>query len=467
MYKHIFFYTILSATLFSCKHEAEKNTGTQQSAVAEQPADTVTNITTFVPRAITPPINGVKPQVEIKTVQASKGDTLLFSTGSIIIVPANALADQNGKPVNGVCQVLFEEYLDPAAILLSGIPMITEENGKSYPFTSAGMFTIRATSGGKPLTIAAGKTIEVKQATSDQKGSYDFFKFNEAEKHWEKTGKTDPEKNTLSKEVEASQDDKPVKPVLKNEKSFTFDMNINTEDFPEFKSMQNVVWQSAKEKGFPDAEKDQDKIFNTLWYNIELKPYKKDQSKYILLLSNDKESYRTVIIPTLEQKEYDKAMESFNQKMKAYEANKGTEQMRRETQRVGAEIVRSMQLSAFGIYNHDVICRMGGTPAVCKALFKQTGNKYFVPFKAFLISKTSNTIIQYGTEGYDTYENFSYDTNDKYGILTLDNKGNVGVVSVKEFETGKQTNGQSAFSVTPYQGKIATSEDLRKVLMKM
>ena len=466
MYKHIFFYTILNVTLFSCTHETEKNSVPQQSAVIEKAVDT-TATAAFVPRAITPPIDDVKPQAEIKTVQAGKGDTLLFSTGSIVIVPANALADQNGKAVSGACQVVFEEYLDPAAILLSGIPMVTEENGKSYPFTSAGMFTIHATSGGKALTIASGKMIEVKQATSDQKGSYDFFKFNEVEKHWEKTGKTDPEKNTMSKEIAPMQDHKPVKPVLKNDKSFTFDMNINTEDFPEFKSMQNIVWQSAKEKGFPDAEKDQDKIFSTLWYNIELKPYKKDQSKYILQLSNDKESYRTVIIPTLEQKEYDKAMENFKTNMKEYEANKTTEIQKRETQRIGAEIVRTMQLSAFGIYNHDVICRMGGTPVVCKALFKKNKDVFFTPAKAFLISKTSNTIIQYGINGYDTYENFSYDPNDKYGILTLDTKGNVGVVSVKEFESAKQNKAESSFTVAPYAGKISSADDLRKILLKM
>ena len=103
-------------------------------------------------RVISPAIDGIDIPLSEYSVSASAGDTLYYSSGSIIIFPANSFVDKKGRVVSGDVQVRYREFSNPVDFYLSGIPMDYEDAGKHYTFESSGMAEILAFRGSKKFS---------------------------------------------------------------------------------------------------------------------------------------------------------------------------------------------------------------------------------------------------------------------------------------------------------------------------
>jgi hypothetical protein len=71
------------------------------------------------------------------TFRAEEGDTLYHASGSIFLLPPNALVDKEGKLVEGNVRITYREFSDPLHFFMSGIPMSYDYAGTSYVFESS------------------------------------------------------------------------------------------------------------------------------------------------------------------------------------------------------------------------------------------------------------------------------------------------------------------------------------------
>ena len=100
-------------------------------------------------------------------VTAEQGGTYQYPSGTTFHIPANAVKDENGKLVSGEFDIHYTEYRNQADIALSGIPMTyLGKDNLNYNFTSKGMYEIRGSQNGKPLTLVKPITVDFNATNS-------------------------------------------------------------------------------------------------------------------------------------------------------------------------------------------------------------------------------------------------------------------------------------------------------------
>ncbi len=107
------------------------------------------------------------------------------ATGTRVRVPAGALVDANGKPVNGPVHLRLREYRTLADFLASGIPMHFTDGRGSFFFNSGGMFEVRVEQDGQALAMASGRTYEVEFSPTHRLTDANLFYLNEQSGQWE------------------------------------------------------------------------------------------------------------------------------------------------------------------------------------------------------------------------------------------------------------------------------------------
>jgi hypothetical protein len=128
-------------------------------------------------------------------VNAGEGDTLLFSSGSRIIVPPGIWVDSTGKKITGNVNIRYREFSRAGDVFLAGIPMAYDTAGKKETFITAGMFEIRAYQEKYEIFIAKEKSLQVQMASSDADANYNFYYLDEGAKNWKYIGYDKPTEN--------------------------------------------------------------------------------------------------------------------------------------------------------------------------------------------------------------------------------------------------------------------------------
>ena len=139
---------------------------------------------------VKPPISTVDVPYTDYSVDASKGDTVVYRSGSIILFPPNAFVDENGKPIEGNVQVKYREFADPVDFFLSGIPMDYDSGGVHYNFESAGMCDIRAFKDGEPVYVNKAAKPEINIATQNSDLAQNLYYLDTVSKKWINRGKS-------------------------------------------------------------------------------------------------------------------------------------------------------------------------------------------------------------------------------------------------------------------------------------
>lgn len=156
---------------------------------------------------VQPPLADVAPHTHVFTCNPVAGDTLLAEDGTTIVLPAQALVDAAGVPVNRTVEVHYTPVNDRASLLASGIPMSYSEPGAAVQeqFESAGMFELRAFVDGEPVFIAPDKALQVSAPSNNGETDFGRFFLNEDTGSWEYTGVSqvtdNPRRAQLAKEV--------------------------------------------------------------------------------------------------------------------------------------------------------------------------------------------------------------------------------------------------------------------------
>lgn len=117
------------------------------------------------------------------TVSTEKGGTFSYASGTTITVPANAVTYADGTPVKGNFELQYREFRNPAEIVLSGIPMIYQQKGTPYNFSSVGMYELRGNQNGKELNLQ--KPITVDFNCTKVVDDADFYQLDDKSGQWE------------------------------------------------------------------------------------------------------------------------------------------------------------------------------------------------------------------------------------------------------------------------------------------
>jgi len=289
----------------SCKEEAKKEVKAPEAIATES--------------FIKPPLQGADVPYHDYTVDAAKGDTLIYHTGSIILFPPNAFVDETGKPVTGNVQVKYREFTDPIDLFLSGIPMQYDSAGAAYQFESSGMFDIRAFKDGKPVFVNQANKPEINLATSNTDNKHSLYFLDTVQKKWITKGgmsiidrrrskNTDKISIPLGKEILVE----PVKPLKASNNSPVLKIEIDPSSFREFAIYYNVRFQ-VDERKTPFNVKDTAEE----WNNLELLKGS-DPGSYMAKFSNARKIALYAVKPVFQGEDYNKAIEVFEKEYALY-----------------------------------------------------------------------------------------------------------------------------------------------------
>ena len=273
---------------------------------------------------INPPIKSADVPFQDYNIDASRGDTLLYPSGSILLFPPNAFVDKAGNVVNGNVQVKYREFSTPIDFFLSGIPMQYDSAGISYTFESSGMCDVRAFKDGVPVFVNPKNKPEINLVTDNDNVAQNLYYLDTTNQKWCNKGKSNIMDLGKSKTTVISPDlfdnnvreiIKPVKPSKVEGDMPIIKVVIDPLSFKELMAYDNLKFQlDKKENHFNPADA------KVEWSDFKLS--KGDRSGlYKINFINKNKSVVYNARPVLEEKDYDKAIKVFDNQMAVYKSD--------------------------------------------------------------------------------------------------------------------------------------------------
>lgn len=418
------------------------------------------------------PLKDVETPFQEYKVNAQKGDTLIYQTGSIILFHPSSFVDAKGAIVEGEVRVRYREFFSPVDYYLSGIPMVYDSSGSQYVFKSTAMFELVAAQNGIPVYVNQQQKPEVHIARNSTEPSNLYF-LDTIGKKWIYKGTTVVTKvpdNASDKETSNNVPNanvpllEPVKPEKATNSSPIIKIVVDSASFKELVVYNNLKFQlDVKEKNFNPKDADEE------WSNVVLHKGK-TKGNYIVKFSNSKRAVEYNAKPVLEGADYEKALKVYEQKRKEYDKkykerlvkedkdrkqyiadsikhqkiaaenqrieeenqriyklNKLIEARNREVERQNEIIIRenkrrkeadqygrivtSFRIDRFGISNCDVAKMPNAFPIVAE-FFDEQGNKLSINFVAVFYKNYNGILRQNG----DTLKFLPGDENMIFGV---------------------------------------------------
>ncbi|MCX6293961.1 MAG: hypothetical protein NT127_06675 [Sphingobacteriales bacterium] len=278
--------------------------------------------TNTVAKFVNPPIKQADVPFTDYTVDASKGDTIMYSSGSVLLFPPDAFVDKNGNVVKGDVKIKYREFSNPVDQFLSGIPMDYDSGGVKYTFESAGMCDIQAFKNGEPVFVNKNSKPEINLATSNIDPAQNLYYLDTVSQQWVNRGKSEilvmgksnvVVKSPIAEEIEVS---KPVQPYKVDEELPIIKVTIDSGSFAELMAYNNLKFQLDKSENRFNGE--DSKI---IWDDIKLKKGSQ-YGMYNIQFSKASEkinkSVEYKVRPVLEEKDYAKAIRIYDNQLKKY-----------------------------------------------------------------------------------------------------------------------------------------------------
>jgi hypothetical protein len=281
--------------------------------------------TKITERFVNPPIPTADIPFTDYSVDAAKGDTIMYASGSVLLFPKDAFVDKNGKVVKGKVNIKYREFSNPADQFLSGIPMGYDSAGVHYTFESAGMCDIQAFKDGQPVFVNKNSKPVINIASQNKDIAQNLYYLDTVTGQWINRGKSEilevgkKEIAIVSPKPSESNIAKPVKPSLLDESLPIIKILIDTNSFEELKAYHHLQFQLDKTETRFDPE-----ASYISWSDIKLKKGDK-HGMYIIKFTSaygDKnKSVEYKVRPVLSEKDYANAILLYDKQMSVYEKN--------------------------------------------------------------------------------------------------------------------------------------------------
>lgn len=455
---------------------------------------------------VNPPFKDVIIPFAEYSFLAEDGDTIFYKTGSIILIPPNALVDINGNLITGEVKITYREFSDPIDFFISGIPMEYDSVNTEYILESSGMCEINAYKDNVPVYVNPKIKPEINFATKNNNASHNLYFLDTIQKNWNNKGKDiitilDTQPNTQADKETAIRyiSTPPTKPIKATGENPVFSIVIEPGSAPELQAYNNLKFEIDKdEKNYSPKDGDIE------WEDVKIEKGNK-AGTYIVSFIKEKRKVSYITRPVFEGKDYDEALKVFEKKDKEYhqllasrltkEKNeKRIKAMQSQNEKIQEEnekiaklnlliearnkqieeynkqqkekekslpintlIIRTFQIDGFGIWNTDEPILKQGIHLLAK--FKDKSGKQIVLDNITVVYKGFNGICRYFDANIITNpnsDNMIWSVLDgKFVYLTYDEFNNCKInTNTKEF----------TFEMNVYPDKITSSEDLKKVV---
>jgi len=395
--------------------------------------NTQSTITTAKPIAsmVKPPFRSVDVAFTTFTVNPTKNDSFTVSSGSRILIPKGALIDSLGFPVTEACDISYREFMGPAEILASGIPMAFKNTAANLnrQFVSAGMFELKGkTVTGKAIRISATIPVVVELASNNSKEGFSNFYLDVQTGDWIYSGEEQLKKN--QRKIDLNKQITKLKESLAFANKNYFVLNAMTmldvylnEDYTKIskyygkknKQLPNrflkygikssdmycgaailfnkrelpadyIVWENSANATFPAWTK-----------NSYVSVKHISGTTYELSATNaKKESFKTRIKAVMTIKH----LFSFGPEYWTSNYEEAMQQIKADEERLAtmSEVTRTLQVNQFGIHNCD---KFYSEPELffVEASFSFPGNTPIKPEDIFYVSKKNKSLIPYAVTG--------------------------------------------------------------------
>jgi hypothetical protein len=412
-----------------------------------QPDENISSSWKPTKRSVSAPLADVNVPFANYKVNARKGGSFEYATGSKITFEPGSFVDANGNEVKGNVDIQYREMHDAVDFFLTGVPMEYDSAGQTWQLHSAGMMEIAAFVDGKVVYLKKDKEVKVKMASAYEGTQYNLYHFDTIAGNWVFKGKDDvaprvfeqkkEEKSALVKndvprgysaEQIAPEVPKDVTaPVKADPKKHRFRVDINKNEFPEMAAFENALFEVDETR-----EKFDPANYKVVWESIALSR-NDGQQEYMITLKKGITVVKLDVYPVLEGAEFDKAYadyqikhEDFLRKQEAYDkwlADKRNgvaqnavaqvsvdapePQMRqnegwvytagndKESIDMTKDVMRTFALDGFGIFNCDVAGKLPQGSKVDLSV-KDTDNSLFAGFTAvYHVDRNLNTVMTY------------------------------------------------------------------------
>ncbi len=330
---------------------------------------------------INPPMPELNSPADNFVIDNVKDTTIVYKTGSVIHIPANAFRTKNGEDVKKKVKVKYREFHDQVDFIFSGIPMMYDSAGIVRPFESAGMFEVLAFEDDSiPVYLKDGKTLNVNLMSYNEENKFNVYYLDTVAKKWElnehqtRFHKEDLDK--LSKEKQdflakhnLSDPDKLIIPKKSNPDLNNFVIDYDKEEFPELAVYDGVKFEvNTNDPNYTEQFK------NTVWEDVFISRHP-DGKNYILTFKVKKISVSITANPVFDAKNFEVAMNEYG-KIRLHHSNKVKaqadslrnleDQYQNDVLNVNGindrfmmfaqtgKIYRGIVVSRFGIHNFDI-----------------------------------------------------------------------------------------------------------------
>lgn len=100
---------------------------------------------------------------EFRTVDPTQPICFTASDGVTVRIAANSIVHADGAIATGPVEISYRSFLDPLAIIASGIPMHVQTEAGMQHFETAGMYEVYAAQEGEKLGLKPGTSIELER----------------------------------------------------------------------------------------------------------------------------------------------------------------------------------------------------------------------------------------------------------------------------------------------------------------
>ncbi|MEZ4943831.1 MAG: hypothetical protein R3D58_23380 [Saprospiraceae bacterium] len=170
----------------------------KSTPVPTQQAEQAAPVATLDQPALTPASNQTSAAVpaSVRRLNTVPASTVHFEarsgldyvspvTGTRVHIPANALVNSKGQPVQGTAELMIREYRSIPDFLASGIPMHYADGRGDFFFNSGGMFEVRVSQMDELLSMAPGLSFDVEFTATGALENASLYYFNDQTGAWE------------------------------------------------------------------------------------------------------------------------------------------------------------------------------------------------------------------------------------------------------------------------------------------
>ncbi|MCB0555141.1 MAG: hypothetical protein KDD02_16450 [Phaeodactylibacter sp.] len=336
-------------------------------------------------------------------VNVNQGGVYEYPSGSRLVVPAAAFANDYGQLIEGEVDIYYREMHDFVDIFLSGVPLSYDSAGVQYQLELAGMVEIFAEQNGQRIQLAPGKTIDVELASEiivprlnmESPPAYNIYQLDTFSRTWiyqdvdrlqlveddilDVNEPLFPLKQRLSKRLNEIKADaktalaaiessvpKPVEPLrpqradgnLPTLELDFLDGSITVEDTEngdvrnELAKLQRmydgVIWQIS-----PNSPAFDERAFNVKWESVKIRPV--NSRDYELTLIHPQNQVTLVVSPVLTGADYERALARYQSELEAYQTALASREAKLKEQKEALQVeVEQRKKEAYAAYDKEL-----------------------------------------------------------------------------------------------------------------